>query len=665
MLRLFCTAFILYSCTELFAQPHFLSMRDGIRALGFDRNETPGVDHAFSATVQQAVRALLPELTAEITVGMNNANNANNANNTNKRNGRSEGNGNKGNGGDAPAIIHVWSERFQKQKPLTFSSAPTPAQLARYKLEGDANSKPTMTSHGGQTTAPPPVNAGRVPVKEFEKMSLVTPARSGYGSFGKKILIKANHFLVGIGNKNPHQYDVTIAPEVTSKTKSRDIMKLLSDSYGASHLGNLLLAYDGKKSAFAAGPLPFDSKEFIVNLTEQNGREHNPQETIQALDVVLQESASKDCEIVGRSLFHTDFGRGPLGDGIESWKGFYQSLRPTQMGLSLNIDISARAFYEPKIKVKRALKGVRVEKWNRKPWLKGKDSMIGRLVGREKYDVQLRFPALPAIQAGTDAKPTYLPTEMTLESTSVNQTPVEVERSDMEEEEEQDEVEQPKGRKKRSPVWIDFVELKLKKSEKPIDKKAMCKHCSRTYLCHSRKHDNGWNLVKKVLNFCLLDGHRGIDIGKGVENCLNEWGFNNILSISVDNASSNDNAIGFMKMIFENNHDCLLSGEWLHIRCAAHVVNLIVQDGIKHVGSVPLSGLKSRVLGLKSLINVLKVQDVIAPRVWYDLEDVDFGLHIVNKGHSVPTSEDWVKAKKLCYFLKTFYEITLRISGTK
>ncbi|GKF61854.1 zinc finger BED domain-containing protein RICESLEEPER 2-like protein, partial [Tanacetum coccineum] len=49
----------------------------------------------------------------------------------------------------------------------------------------------------------------------------------------------------------------------------------------------------------------------------------------------------------------------------------------------------------------------------------------------------------------------------------------------------------------------------------------------------------------------------------------------------------------------------------------------------------------------------------------YDLEDVDFGLYIVNKGHSVSTSEDWVQAKKLCHFLKTFYEITLRISETK
>ena len=142
---------------------------------------------------------------------------------------------------------------------------------------------------------------------------------------------------------------MTIAPEVTSKTKSRDIMKFLSDSYGASHWGNLLLAYDGKKSAFAAGPLPFDSKEFVVKLSEQNGynlfltiscliitfskmfsfvilvlcfrrerefkvtikfaarkelnhlrqflagrQQDNPQETIQALDVVLRESASKE-----------------------------------------------------------------------------------------------------------------------------------------------------------------------------------------------------------------------------------------------------------------------------------------------------------------------------------------------------------------------------------
>lgn len=41
---------------------------------------------------------------------------------------------------------------------------------------------------------------------------------------------------------------------------------------------------------------------------------------------------------MGRSFYSPDLGRRqPLGDGLESWRGFYQSIRPTQMGLSLNI----------------------------------------------------------------------------------------------------------------------------------------------------------------------------------------------------------------------------------------------------------------------------------------------------------------------------------------
>nr|GEX30774.1 hypothetical protein [Tanacetum cinerariifolium] len=96
------------------------------------RNETPAVDHALVAAVQQTVRALLRELTTEIATSMNNANNANNPNNVNMRNGRSGGNGNRGNGGYAPATIHVWLERFRKQKPLTFSSAPTSVEAENW-----------------------------------------------------------------------------------------------------------------------------------------------------------------------------------------------------------------------------------------------------------------------------------------------------------------------------------------------------------------------------------------------------------------------------------------------------------------------------------------------------------------------------------------------------
>lgn len=42
---------------------------------------------------------------------------------------------------------------------------------------------------------------------------------------------------------------------------------------------------------------------------------------------------------VGRSFYSPDHGRRQhLGEILESWHGFYQSIRPTQMGLSLSID---------------------------------------------------------------------------------------------------------------------------------------------------------------------------------------------------------------------------------------------------------------------------------------------------------------------------------------
>ncbi|PUZ36615.1 hypothetical protein GQ55_9G052300 [Panicum hallii var. hallii] len=79
------------------------------------------------------------------------------------------------------------------------------------------------------------------------------------------------------------------------------------------------------------------------------GRERDmPQETIQVLDVLLRESPSWNYVTVSRSFFSTTFGhRGDIGEGLECWRGYYQSLRPTQLGLSLNIDISATSFFKP------------------------------------------------------------------------------------------------------------------------------------------------------------------------------------------------------------------------------------------------------------------------------------------------------------------------------
>ena len=75
-----------------------------------------------------------------------------------------------------------------------------------------------------------------------------------------------------------------------------------------------------------------------------------------------------------------------------------------------------------------------------------------------------------------------------------------------------------------------------------------------------------------------MPSHKGKDIGKMVETCLQEWGIENKIStVTVDNASSNDVAVGYLKNRLPNQ---ILGGELIHLRCGAHILNLVVRDGI-------------------------------------------------------------------------------------
>ncbi|KAI3899299.1 hypothetical protein MKW92_024320 [Papaver armeniacum] len=326
------------------------------------------------------------------------------------------------------------------------------------------------------------------------------PARPGFGTIGVKCVVKANHFLVKLADKNPHHYDVSITPEVTSREVNRAVLRQLVDLYRMSHLGSLQPVYDGRKSLFTAGPLPFQGMEFVVDLADKEpakggakktdkdgkgafprrerkfkvaiklasrpdmhylhqflaGRQRDsPQETIQALDVVMRETPTRNYAVVGRSFFSPILGnKMDIGDGLECWKGYYQSIRPTQMGLSLNLDVSATSFYQSinvvdyvirllnirdslrplsdvdRVKIKRSLRGIRVELTHRNgnrlkvsgittqptnqlmfPVEDGTNQSVVRYF-KEKYNIQLKYAHWPCLQAGSDAKPVYLPMEV-------------------------------------------------------------------------------------------------------------------------------------------------------------------------------------------------------------------------------------------------------------
>ncbi|CAN6252682.1 unnamed protein product [Urochloa humidicola] len=356
---------------------------------------------------------------------------------------------------------------------------------------GPSQSPPAIEAREEHKLAEASAGQEIVPAIPQSSKSIRFPLRPGKGSIGTRCLVKANHFFAELPDRDLHQYDVSITPEVTSRILSRAIIKELVKLYKQSYLGGRLPAYDGRKSLYTAGPLPFTSQEFHITLLDDDDgsgserRRRNfkvvikfaaradlhrlelflagrhaeaPQEALQVLDIVLREFPSARYAPFGRSFFSPDLGRRqPLGDGLESWRGFYQSIRPTQMGLSLNIDMSATAFIEPlpviefvaqllnsdihsrplsdaeRVKIKKALRGVKVEvthrgNMRRKYRISGLTTQATRELTfpvdeggtmksvvqyfQETYGFTIQHTYLPCLQVGNQQRPNYLPMEV-------------------------------------------------------------------------------------------------------------------------------------------------------------------------------------------------------------------------------------------------------------
>jgi len=95
--------------------------------------------------------------------------------------------------------------------------------------------------------------------------------------------------------------------------------------------------------------------------------------------------------------------------------------------------------------------------------------------------------------------------------------------------------------------------------------------------------DSNWNLHNKILNFCLLHNHKGETIGQKIESCMLEWGISSIFTITVDNASSNNTALEYLRKRMAHRTGAILENQFMHVRCCAHILNLIVSDSLKEV----------------------------------------------------------------------------------
>lgn len=103
------------------------------------------------------------------------------------------------------------------------SSTPSPSTApaaARATAAGTVPQQPVMQQNPVQTPPAPVVSAQQPITKAAQPPQassaaptssriIKAPPRTGYGTLGRKCVIRANHFLVDLGEKDPYQYDVS------------------------------------------------------------------------------------------------------------------------------------------------------------------------------------------------------------------------------------------------------------------------------------------------------------------------------------------------------------------------------------------------------------------------------------------------------------------------
>ena len=97
--------------------------------------------------------------------------------------------------------------------------------------------------------------------------------------------------------------------------------------------------------------------------------------------------------------------------------------------------------------------------------------------------------------------------------------------------------------------------------------------------------DKDWKLHKRIINFLKVPNHKGVTIGREIEACMLELGIDSIFTVTMDNATSNDGALDYLKRRTKDGKSTILENEFMHVRCCAHILNLIVMEGLKEVNT--------------------------------------------------------------------------------
>jgi hypothetical protein len=172
--------------------------------------------------------------------------------------------------------------------------------------------------------------------------------------------------------------------------------------------------------------------------------------------------------------------------------------------------------------------------------------------------------------------------------------------------------------------------------------------------------------------------------------CLVEWHLERKIStITLDNCTSNDKAMDILPDKLDTS-SLMMNGQLMHMRCAAHILNLIVKDGMSVLehgiervrDSVAFwSATPKRHEKFEKMAKTLNIE--YNKRITLDCKTrwnstytmISIAVQYIEifeklkarekKFKCCPTKDDWKFAKEICDRLKLFFDITELFSGTK
>ncbi|PWA92130.1 zinc finger BED domain-containing protein RICESLEEPER 2 [Artemisia annua] len=170
--------------------------------------------------------------------------------------------------------------------------------------------------------------------------------------------------------------------------------------------------------------------------------------------------------------------------------------------------------------------------------------------------------------------------------------------------------------------------------------------------------------------------------------CITGWGIKNVMTMTVDNIASNDKALEYLIENLPTKYD---GGKHFHIRCMAHILNLVVKDGLKtykkEVDTISLAvkyikHSSQRVTKFKESVEKASTSNKIliseCPTRWNSTHDMlktaielkeafldyDFSNSCFARDlEEIPKRADFEVCKKLVAFLEKFKETTELVSN--